>query len=363
VNILFINSIQMFGGGEVWLLSTMRGLSKRGHKVALICRPGTPLEGKAREEGLPVFPIKMRGDFDPIVIYKTARVIKKLRAEVVCTNMDKELRFGGLAARLCGVKAVVPRRGIDYPLKNKWRYRFSYNCLASRIIANSYATKKTLLREAPWLDPDRVEVIYNGIDTTLFDSKPGKDIRDELKIDRKAPLIGFVGQLDERKGIIYLLEAFKSVSKQIPKAKLLLVGEGNLKGFIQNWVGENGLTEKVILTGFREDIPDVMRSIDLLALPSLWEGFGIVLIEAMASGKPVVATRTSNIPEVVRDGKTGLLVKPRDSEELAGAIIKLLEEEDLAEEMGRRGREWVKERFTLERMLDQLENLFYELVK
>ena len=147
MRILFINSIQMFGGGEVWLLTMMRELKKRGHQIYLICRPTVPLMGKALKQGFKVFPLTMRSDFDPIILFKTWRLMRQLKINVVLTNMDKELRFGGLAARFAGVKAIIPRRGIDYPIKNTWIYRFAYNQLATGIIANSQSTKKSVLKK------------------------------------------------------------------------------------------------------------------------------------------------------------------------------------------------------------------------
>ena len=184
LRVLFINSIQMWGGAEVWLMDVMHGLARRGHVTALACRPGTILEKNARAQGLDVIPVAMRSDFDPVVVGKMARLLRARRIDVVSTNMDKELRFGGLAARLAGRVAVVPSREVDYPLKNRLRYRFTYNRLADHILANSVATKRSLLMNAPWLSPDRIEVIYKGIDPApyLGDVAEGVALRRELGI-------------------------------------------------------------------------------------------------------------------------------------------------------------------------------------
>ncbi|HEX9934010.1 MAG TPA: glycosyltransferase, partial [bacterium] len=115
MRILFINSIQMFGGGEVWLFRTMHELNRRGHSVHLLCRSGTVLEARARTFGFNVHVLHVRGDFDPVCIAKAALLMRRLKPDVVCTNLDKDLRFGGVAAKWAGVKAVVPRRGIDHP--------------------------------------------------------------------------------------------------------------------------------------------------------------------------------------------------------------------------------------------------------
>ncbi|MBC7186763.1 MAG: glycosyltransferase family 4 protein [Calditrichaeota bacterium] len=355
LRILFVNSIQMFGGGEVWMLRTLTLLKKRGHRVWLLCRPGTRLAQEAGRQGIPVVTMHMRGDFDPLVIWQVYRLLKRLRVQVVLTNMDKELRFAGIAARLAGVKAVFPTRGIDYPLKDRWRYRFAYTRIASAVIANSQATANALLRNAPWLAREKIVVIHNGIDPLPF-AMGRPRLRHELDIAPKAKVVGFVGQLDERKGICYLLEAFRQVHHRYPEAVLLMVGEGPLR----EWIAEAAARENlpVILTGFREDVPAVMQSIDLLVLPSLWEGFGIVLIEAMAARKPVVTTAVSSMPEIVVHGETGLLVPPADAGALADAICRLLADPALRQRMGRAGRARVEAHFSDRRMVDELEQLF-----
>ena len=349
----------MFGGGEVWLLTMMRALMNRGHNVYLLCRPHAPLEARARAEGFSVHTIGMRGDFDPITIYKTWKLIRKLRIDVVCTNMDKELRFGGVAAKIAGVKAVVPRRGIDYPLKNTWIYRWTYVHIASGIIANSFATKRALMKNSPWLSPEKIRVIYNGIEYSRFSSPAKKDLRKELGIPHKDFLVGFVGQLDERKGVETLVKSFTLLSKKKSHVTLLIVGEGKLKDHLV--MMSSHCRRKVIFTGYRSDVDEIMKCIDVLVLPSLWEGFGIVLIEAMAAGKPVITSRTSNMPEIVTDRKEGFLIPPEDENSLSKALINLIEKPELRKKMGKMGQAKVQREFTLKKMVDHTEDFFLHL--
>jgi glycosyltransferase involved in cell wall biosynthesis len=356
MKVLFINSIKMFGGGEVWLMTMMRTLQERHHQVALVCRPGVPLEERAKSEGFSVFPVTMRGDFDPLSIYRLWRCIRRYSPHVVCTNMDKELRLGGLAAKMAGIPAVIPRRGIDYPLKNTWAYRLSYNHLATGIIANSKATKKALLRNSPWLSQEKIRVIYNGVNPSLFDSDAVKNLRREWRVSRDTFLIGFVGQLDKRKGVDTLVTAFASLSHEYQKTVLVLVGEGAMEENLRSQIEK--IKGRVILTGHRSDIPDVMKSIDVLVLPSLWEGFGIVLIEAMAARKPVISTETSNIPEIVTHGINGYLIQPHDSVMLKHYLEKLMLNKPLSRKLGQSGHEMVLEKFTLKQMVSETEKYF-----
>lgn len=360
LHVLFINSIQMWGGAEVWLMDVMHGLTRRGHRTSLACRPGTILEKNARAVGCDVIPVAMRSDFDPAVVARIVRLLRSRHVDVISTNMDKELRFGGLAARLTGGIAVVPSREVDYPLKNKLRYRFTYNALADHILANSVSTKRSLLMNAPWLSPDRIEVIYKGIDPEPYLTNPdeGLALRDELGIARDAPVVGFVGQIIERKGIPDLVWSIPRVVEKVPGVRFLFAGEGKLTEFLLAKARELGVSDHVVHAGFRKDIPAVMKALDLLVLPSVVEGFGYVLVEAMAAARPVVATNVSSIPEIVQNDESGILVDVHNPDQLAAAMVVVLESRDRGREMGERGRHIMLEKFTLERMVDRIEAAF-----
>ena len=360
LRILFMNSIQMFGGGEIWMLAAMENLRAKGHQTGLICRPGIKLAEKSAEKNFTTFTIPMRGDFDPVTVWHFYRTIRKFRADVLLANMDKEFRLAGLATRFLSGVVLVPRRGVDYPLKSHLIYRISYRHWADGVIANSLATKKSLLKNAPWLPPEKIRLIYNGIEPQRF-RKKSDSLRRRFKISQDEFVFGFAGQLDERKGLHTLLPAFTRLHQTGKEVKLLLAGEGVMQQTIETFIREHKLGEAVHLLGFYENIPEFMANIDALVLPSLWEGFGIVLIEAMAAGKPVIGTRTSNIPEVVPDGKVGWLVPPQDERRLTRAMEKMVAVPETAARMGREGRRWVAEKFTAERMTSQLEDYFYTL--
>ncbi len=364
MNILFVNSIQMFGGGEVWMLRAMEALRKRGHRLILCCWPATEVGYRAQKAGFPVVEVQFGGDLNPLTIFRLAHVMRRANIDVVLTNMDKELRQAGLAAKLVRPQPVViPRRGIDYPLKNRLRYRFAYNVLADCIIANSDATRQALLRNAPWLDPTRIEVIYNGIDPAPFEQASGNALRSRWGIPDDAPVLGFVGQLDPRKGIGVLLTAFDLIRQAVPEARLVFVGEGPLREMIESETREKGWKDRVLLAGFHDDIPEVMRAIDVLVLPSFWEGFGIVLIEAMAAYRPVITTNVSSMPEIVIDGETGYLIEPGNSEMLAERAIALLTDPQLRKTMGQKGNARVQNLFSQVAMINHLEAVFQRELK
>lgn len=365
LRILFINSIRMWGGGEVWLMDIMGGLRGRGHEVTLVCRAGTVLEENAKAAGFDVVAMRMRSDFDPIVVAKVLMLVRRRGIQVICTNMDKELRFGGLAARFAGRVVVIPSREVDYPLKDRLRYRFTYNVLADHVLTNSESTRQTLLTSAPWLASERVGVVYKGIDPAPYIEHPeeGEAVRHELGIATGAPVVGFVGQIIQRKGVPDLIKAMPDVVARVPDVVFLFAGEGKLESLLKSRVRELGLDAHAVVAGFRGDVPALMKAIDVLVLPSVVEGFGYVLIEAMAAGKPVVATRASSIPEIVVHEETGLLVEVHRPDQIADALTVLLSDPARRAEMGRRGREVVLENFTLERMLDRTEAVFAAQVR
>lgn len=362
MNLLFVNSIGMWGGAERWFLDSMGGLAARGHDVRLACRPGTPLEAEARRRGFTVHAFPIRLDLGISEIRAVRRLLAAHRVDLLLVNRQKELRFAGVAARLAGGVPVVARRAVDEPLKNSLRSRLTWSGLATHILANSEATRASLRRDARWLDPARVTVIHNGIDPRPFEEADAREVRRRFDLPPGVPLVGFVGLLDRRKGVAHLLEAFLAVRAEHPAARLMLVGAGKLRGEIEAWRRARGLEEAVILAGFQPDTAPYLRAFDLLVLPSLWEGFGYVLVEAMAAGRPVVTTATSSMPEIVRQGVDGLLVPPADPAALARAIGDILRDRALARWMGDNGHGRVRETFTLERMLDETEALFERLV-
>jgi len=357
LNILFINSVSCWGGGEVWLMDMMRGLGERGHHVALICRLDSPLGRNATESGYDVEQLRFGGDFDPLVIWKTWRVIRKKAIDVVFTNTEKDLRTGGIAGRLAGVSAIIPSREVDYPLKPTLAYRFAYKHLASKVVANSHATKLTLLKSAPYLDASMVRVISKGIDTAPYDNIPGFSLHNRYDLPPETPIISFIGRLDERKGLRELLEAWKEIHAFHGNAVLLIVGEGSMRREIQETMRREFLGGSIILCGFQKNVSQILLQSRMLVLPSYWEGFGYVLLEAMAARIPVVACNVSSMPEIVASGISGILVEPMNPGSIARAVCHLLDYPDLAKAMGRAGRSIVEQKFTLTRMMDDFEAL------
>ena len=381
--ILFISSITRYGGGERWMLDAAGGLKRRGCEVKLAARPGSVLLDRAAAGGLDCAAIQMQSDFDPAAIFKLTRLFRRFAPDVVIPNLDREIRLCAAALWAAGRRPLrrrafpapggarpsparpfprlIPRRGSDFPLKDKLHYRLVYTRAVHSVIVNSQATRRTMLSRTPWFPADKAVVIYNGIDAALYDRLSGRrdeirrTMRQSLGLPDSAALVTLVGELNERKGQQHVIEAAAAILNERPESHFLFVGEGDARERIAAELSSRGLGAAVHLLGFRPDVPEIVTASDVLILPSRVEGFGYVLVEAMAAGLPVVASRASSIVEVVEDGVTGLLHEVGESGAMAGQIIRLLSDRELAASMGRAGRARVERLFTLSRMLDELE--------
>lgn len=362
MNILFIDSSKTWGGGGVWLLRICQGLLSRGHVLTVACSPGSALAGRIGRSGAVTVPLVMAGDFNLHTVYRLRRLMTTARVDIVCTNMEKELRLGGLAAASLGIPLVVSRE-VDLPLKDKWINRMFYTSLASGIMVNSYATCNTMLISAPWLARQQCRIVWKGIDVDLYRGVAPADLRREFHLAPGDRIAGFVGRLDEQKGIPTLLSAMKIAAQHAPALKLILAGEGNLRPVIEAFRTENHLEDHIHVSGFREDVPAFLNAIDFLVMPSYWEGFGYTAVEAMAAGKPVIGTCVSSLPEIIEHRRTGVLIPPRSPEALADAMLLLDGDARLRKEMGEAGFNRARETFPASAMIERTEQFFLDVIE
>lgn len=352
-HVCVVDSMRILGGAELWALDAVRDLPSRGWSASLIARPGSPLAAEAGRRGLEVDAVPIRFDGAPWTLLKLARVLRRRRAGAVLCITLKDLKAAGVAARLCGVPVVLQSRESDFPLRRRPYYRWYYNRVATGVLVNSEATRRTTLLSAPWLDPSRVRLLYKGIDTQAF--SPGPELPADGSSGRR-PAAGFVGQLTRRKGLPELMRAWEIIESEgrDPAPRLLIAGEGPLAAPLRRWRGGLRRPDLVEILGFVADMPGFMRGLDVLAAPSRTEGFGLAVAEAAACGVPVAAAAASSLPELVVDGETGLLFPPGDPPALAAALGGLLDDPVRAARMGAAGRARVAGLFDRETMLDRL---------
>lgn len=363
--ILFLNSCVAWGGGEKWTLETAQALDKRGYEVTVGSVKESELYQRAKEANLKVKEVPVRGSLsvlNPVKLFSFVKYLKQAGITTLFLNLSQDLKFGGLAGKLAGVEQIIYRRGSAIPIKDRFYTQFLLADCVTDIIANSQATKETILENtSSWLSEEKIEIIYNGIKLNEVEAgqEVGPDIRQEFGIGSETTLIANVGRLNIQKGHQHLLQAVDLIRQEVADFKVLIVGTGELEADLKQQVKELGIEEYVIFTGFRTDIYNLLAQVDFLLHTALWEGFGFVIAEAMAVGLPVVSTDVSNISELVVDGKTGYLAESETPADIANKAVKMINTDQQAE-LGCRGRERIKEQFTFEQMIEQIENLYLE---
>jgi glycosyltransferase involved in cell wall biosynthesis len=345
--ICFVNTQRTWGGGERWQRDIMADLSKGDYHTISVTSPSSPLTKHLNTLGIPgyLMSISKMSFLNPFKILRLVRIFKREHIGTVLSSVSDDMKTTSIAARLARVPNIIYRRGIALPVHNSLINRYIFRRVLTRIIANSQETKRTLLLKNQSLVPeDKIKVIYNGIHLSDFP----QNIAPNYRSGEGEIILGCAGRLSSEKGHQLLLEMMKYLNENDINCKLLLAGEGKLSENLKSKAKSLGVNHLVEFLGFVEDMPSFYSSIDIFLLPSAFEGFGYVLIEAMASGKPVVAFNVGSSMEIVEHGRTGYLVPPNQVQEMAGQVIELAEDSELREKFGENGRSRVEELFTFE---------------
>ena len=353
VNIVLSAAGRDWRGTEnvTWML--VDGFRRRGHNVLVLCRPDSALHHRLISENIEHAAVLSGIDLDPTSLFRITRALKRFRADILLTQKDKDVRLSGVAARMVGVPVLVSHV-TDRPLKDKAHYRFFFGRIATHHVAVSAAVRDTVLKSAPWLTRD-VAVIYNGVDIAAIDAAPSAD----LQLPANAVGVGFVGHFEMRKGILDFAQAWQHVSGAVPDAHAVIVGEGRREADFRAAIGD---APRVSWLGFRRDVPLIMKALDIFVLPSRFEGFGLVIAEAMAAGAAVIAYDSSNMPEIISDEVDGLLVPAGDVDALVAAVVRLCREPELRTQLARAARETAVHRFSAERMVSDYLELMHGIV-
>jgi glycosyltransferase involved in cell wall biosynthesis len=351
VKSLHIDTAETWRGGQNQVLLTVTGLAELGHQAVLVAHANGELKRRA-SEGLRFIGFSPRSEFDVQAGWQLARVLSDLQPDVIHAHDPMAVALTAVALqmkpRLARAPLVVASRRVDFHLKrhafSKWKYRH-----VNVFIAASSLIAQVLQQDG--ITADRVEVVHDGVNIAFIDKQPRVDAHAELWLPSGAPLIGNVAALAPHKGQRYLVSAAAIVVREIPDARFLIVGEGELREAIERQIRELGLDRHVFATGFRHDALGLMKSFDIFAMSSLTEGLGSAVLEAMACERPTVATRAGGIPEIVRDGETGFLVPPHDERAMAEAILGLLRDPGLRSRFATAGRARVVAEFSVEKLV------------
>jgi len=348
VNVLHVDSAAGWRGGQNQVLLTAKGMAARGHRVTLACRSGGALEARARDQGLDVAGLPLRGDLSLRASAMLAGLLRRTRPDVLQLHDPHALAAGLLAARAAPPVRIVATRRVDFPLRgrlSRWKYRSSRGVIAvSRKIAG--------ILGADGMPAERIRVVYEGVsDRPALPG--GREALLELGVPAGCPVVGNVAALTDHKDHATLIEAAALVRRRLPEARFVCVGEGELRPRLEALCRERGLVDRWIFAGFRHDLDRLIPAFTVFCLSSHMEGLGTSLLDAMSFGRPVVATAAGGIPEAVEDGVTGRVVPVRDPAALAGALVEVLGDPQRARALGDAGRRRFEERFTADRMVDE----------
>ncbi len=354
--ICFFNSCIAWGGGEKWYRDTAIQLSQRKYKIIFLANQKSELYGKMKNEKVDLYHMNVSNlSFLNIKkIIKLIGIFKSENIDTVILNLPSDLKLAGIASKLAGVRKVVYRRGSAIPINNTILNKFLLKNCVTDIVANSETTKKTLLKNtSKWLNEEKIKVIYNGINLEEINEKKWSPV-----YQRKGNeiILGNAGRLNKQKGQKYLIDIAVELQKRNLEFKILIAGTGDLEDKLKQYAKERKVSNNVIFLGFVENIKSFMMSIDVFLLTSLWEGFGYVMVEAMASKKVVMAFDVSNVSEIITENKTGYLIEDFNIKEMCNKIEKINKNSTLLEKMGREGKNTVAARFDIKIAIDILES-------
>lgn len=338
-------------------MAELGGFKARGASVWLAAPVDSRIHQRAQVAGFPVRPLHAGKLRFPFAVLGLARWLRRQRVDILNPHSSRDAWLAGLAGRLAGVPLIIRSRHFDVPIRNPWMSRQVYCRLADHIITTSPRITEQL-QSLFQLPAHRVSTIPTGIDLELFHPAGPRARLPEGAAVPGVPLIGMIGVLRRAKGHDVLLEAAARLRREGFNARYLFVGEGPMRELIGRKIHELGLDDWVTLTGEREDIPEVLRSLQLLVMPSLHEGIPQVGLQALASGTPVVASDIGGLPSIIRPGHTGRLVPSQDPAALASAIRQVFQEPDVTRRLSESGRQFVEKEHSLQRMLDLVESVY-----
>ncbi len=344
------------GGQEKRVLAELEGMANRGHYAALVCREHAKM---AQKLSIDVFTLPMRRLYDVTSIINLAGILKKKRFDIVNTHSGVDSWIGGIAAKIAGVPALIRTRHLNIPLKRNMLNFIHY--LPDMYITCGENMRNNLVQNCGF-PFNKVISIPTGVGEEFFRVTKNPQAKTRYGLAPETPVITNVGILRSVKGHEVTLNAVKIVIEHFPDAKFLIVGNGPAKKRLENMACDTGIAKHVVFTGFIENIPEVYSISDVAVLSSWSEGLPQSMLQAMAAGVPVVATRVGGVPEVVIHEKTGLLVDAGDYNALARGIIRILENPGVALDFAKNARELVKREHPTSHMLNNIESLYSRLL-
>jgi glycosyltransferase involved in cell wall biosynthesis len=348
------------GGAETVLIKLVENLDRTKYRSVICLLKDGWLNGQLRDRGFDTVIVPQPKGLNPGWIGRCVSLVRQKKIDLLHAHEFAMNTYGSIVSRLTGVPIITTVHGKAY-YGEKWRRRAAYRFAAkqSKMVAVSEDIKNFLIDRVGIKEQD-LTTVHNGIDLNSYHCAHSGDGKNGAGRGRCGSVIGTVGNLYPVKGQTYLLKALAVVAQSFPEITCLIAGRGELLGTLQAEAAQLGIGDRVNFLGFRQDIPQLLREMDIFVLPSLSEGLPLSALEAMAAGKPVVATDVGGTREAVLDGQTGFLVPPKDPQALSEKIMHLLKHWDLAKCLGEAGRKRVAKFFSLQTMTKRYEALYDE---
>ena len=374
INILYVIGSLRVSGAEKALVTIVRGINKeRFHPIVCCTGGGGELESTIRKCGIPVKIFGSGRFYDFVEIIKLSQFIKRENVDIVHTQLFESDIIGRIAAKLAKVPIIISTFQNIYQWKQSKKLKERIKTIVDRITSNYYTDQliavshsvKNFHIEKCGIRADKIVTLPNLVDFEKLKLRDGFDPvkkRQELSLKPGVPIMINIGRLFPQKGQKYLIQAAAKVASTFKKVKFLIVGNGFLLSDLKREVESLQLSDNVKFLGKRDDIPELLSISDVFVLSSLWEGLSVALLEAMAMGKPIVATNVDGALDVIKHKKEGLLVPPKDSNALTKAIIYLLENKEKAKKMGTAAKKKVVEQFSTNVVVRKLEQLYEKLL-
>jgi glycosyltransferase involved in cell wall biosynthesis len=349
------------GGSEGLSRDIILGLDPRTFSSSICALAGGgALESELKKERVPCYVMNRRSGFDKSLPWRLYRVFQRDRVDIVQTHHFGQLIYSVFGARMAGARLIHVEHEYYSIQSRKAQRRLRWLSRWCDAVVGVSEGVSEFLRKEVGIPSSKVRTIRNGVDCQRFAPRQFST-RDEAGFSTTDVLIGTVARLEPEKDLLVLLEAFHRVRMLYSNAKLLIVGDGSLKGSLGQHTSHLGLTKDVMFLGWRSDIPALLGLFDIFVLSSFEEGLPLVILEAMAAAKPVVATAVGGIPDVI-SSCTGFLVPRRDPERLAGALQTLVLDPTLRNTLGRAGRMFVESRYNLRDTVKGYQRLYETMV-
>ena len=357
-----ITSLEVGGAQHGMMLGLPRFDSDRYDHIVCSIMDRMQMAQQFRSAGIEVRTLGLSRKTDVSVALRLRSLLKELRPDVLHTYLLHANVLGRIIGRLTGVPAIIGSERTIGQARRWGRLATKLtNPLTDAVEVNSEIGGKAIVSDLG-VPSNKVELVRSGLDLAAFSASTKRaDIRSELGLNDNHHLVTFIGRLRPVKGVEYGIKAFAVASVQHQNLRIALAGEGEQLGYLQDLTSQLGISENVTFLGVRNDLPDLLAATDSVLMPSLNEGFPRTAIEAMAAGKPVIATRVGGTPEAIIDGETGILVPAKDVEAMAAALSNLVDDTELQTRLGTAGRARAQQNYSLANYLSRLDRLYQQL--